>query len=512
MERHLQSVQSEPATMVVSPASSEAQMVQSLGFAIYRALDWGLDESEERELSPQLERLIDLMANNDGDEAGCGADEGYGGPEEEEEAEGGPRAVRTFAQAMRLCAGRLTDPRGAPAHYQAVCRALFVETLELQAFLARVREAKEVSPGGGLPLPLAFGPAPTAWRGLGAGTWVGVPLLAPRQAGATPSRRPCPQASREGCAVRSTVRAAGGGRAGGQAGLLCPQEEESPCGELALKRDRSFSEHDLAQLRSEMAAGRQPASEPPGGPAPAGARGSVAWGPGAQEQGLPAGSSQGPPDPRSVPCGHCSAGEAGMEASPAPDASHRWMEFSHPAESLALTVEEVMDVRRVLVKAEMEKFLQHKELLSGLKKGKICCCCRTRFPLFSWPSSCLFCKRAVCSSCSVKMKMPSRKLAHIPVYVLGFESPLRAAPAAQARLTQKRGAFQSPQAPRVEEEFPHMYAHGSVLKDACADCAHFVADVVRSSRRSVRALNASPRRARQTQSLYVPHTWTLDFQ
>lgn len=40
-------------------------------------------------------------------------------------------------------------------------------------------------------------------------------------------------------------------------------------------------------------------------------------------------------------------------------------------ESLALTVEEVMDVRRVLVKAEMEKFLQNKELFSSLKRGKV---------------------------------------------------------------------------------------------------------------------------------------------
>lgn len=40
-------------------------------------------------------------------------------------------------------------------------------------------------------------------------------------------------------------------------------------------------------------------------------------------------------------------------------------------ESLALTVEEVMDVRRVLVKAEMEKFLHNPELLSSLKKGKV---------------------------------------------------------------------------------------------------------------------------------------------
>lgn len=64
----------------------------------------------------------------------------------------------------------------------------------------------------------------------------------------------------------------------------------------------------------------------------------------------------------------------------------------------------------------------------------------------------------------------------------------------------------------MEEEFPHIYAHGCVLKDVCSDCTSFVADVVRSSRRSVDALNATPRRSRQTQSLYLPDTQTLDFQ
>lgn len=134
------------------------QMVQSLGFAIYRALDWGLDENEERELSPQLEQLIDLMTNSDSEDSGCGtADEGYGGQEEEEEGgEGPPRAVRTFGQAMRCCAARLADPAEAQAHYQAVCRALFAETVELKAFLAKIRDAKEVS-GGREPPPKCWG-------------------------------------------------------------------------------------------------------------------------------------------------------------------------------------------------------------------------------------------------------------------------------------------------------------------------------------------------------------------
>ncbi|XP_047385930.1 protein spire homolog 2 [Sciurus carolinensis] len=634
----------EPTTVMMSLASSEAQMVQSLGFAIYRALDWGLDESEERELSPQLERLIDLMANSDCEDSGCGvADEGYGGPEEEEEAaDGGPRALRTFSQAMRLCAARLTDPRGAQAHYQAVCRALFVETLELQAFLARVREAKEMLQKLGedepqvKPLAELDNLGHTDWARL----WVqlmrelrhGVKLkkvqeqefnplptefqLTPFEMlmqdirarnyklrkvmvdGDIPPRvkkdahelildfirsrpplkqvserrlRPLPQKQRtlhekilEEIKQERRLRPVGDQRLGtrGFGSLPCilsacsgdvkstscinlsvpdagssvqrprprvllkaptlaemeemttSEEEESPCGEAALKRDRSFSEHDLAQLRNEMASGLQPATQPPGGmELPRPRAGSVhTWRPSTREQGSCPVSVYCPPEPSSPQLSKLSSADR-LEASAA-DSRHLWLEFSHPVESLALTVEEVVDVRRVLVKAEMEKFAQDKELCSSLKRGKICCCCRAKFPLFSWPPTCLFCKRAVCTSCSMKMKMPSKKCAHIPVYTLGFESPPRAQ-AAKTTTAPRRDVFQPLQGPQwrsVEEEFPHIYAHGCTLKDVCSDCTSFVADVVRSSRKSVDVLNATPRRSRQTQSLYIPNNRTLDFQ
>lgn len=633
----------EPTTMVVPPASSEAQMVQSLGFAIYRALDWGLDENEERELSPQLERLIDLMANSDCEDSSCGAaDEGYVGPEEEEEAEGGPRAVRTFAQAMRLCALRLTDPHGAQAHYQAVCRALFVETLELRAFLARVREAKEMLKKLGeeepreKPLAELDHLGHTDWARL----WVqlmrelrhGVKLkkvqekefnplptefqLTPFEMlmqdirarnyklrkvmvdGDIPPRvkkdahelildfirsrpplkqvserrlRPVPQKQRtlhekilEEIKQERRLRPVGAQHLGGRGfgSLPCilnacsgdikstscinlsvtdtgsgsqrprprvllkaptlaemeemntSEEEESPCGEVALKRDRSFSEHDLAQLRSEMASGLQSAAQPPGGTEPPRARaGSMhSWRPSSRDQGFCPVSGQSQTLPSSALPSSLSSVDGPEAASP--DTRHLWLEFSHPVESLALTVEEVVDVRRVLVKAEMERFLQDKELFSSLKRGKICCCCRAKFPLFSWPPTCLFCKRAVCTSCSVKMKMPSKKYGHIPVYTLGFES-LQRVPTTKATPTLRRDAFQSLQGPKwrsVEEEFPHIYAHGCVLKDVCSDCTSFVADVVCSSRKSVDVLNATPRRSRQTQSLYIPNTRTLNFQ
>lgn len=87
-------------------------------------------------------------------------------------------------------------------------------------------------------------------------------------------------------------------------------------------------------------------------------------------------------------------------------------------------------------------------------------------------------------------------------------APLRDSPL----LSALSRSLQGPQWRSVEEEFPHIYTHGCVLKDVCSDCTSFVADVVRSSRKSVDVLNTTPRRSRQTQSLYIPHTSALDFK
>ncbi|OXB65079.1 hypothetical protein ASZ78_008362 [Callipepla squamata] len=605
-------------------------MVQSLGFAIYRALDWGLDENEERELSPQLEQLIDLMTNSDSEDSGCGtADEGYGGQEEEEESGEGPlRAVRTFGQAMRFCAARLADPNEAQAHYQAVCRALFAETVELKAFLAKIRDAKEMlqklkedEEAEERPAAELGSLRNTDWARL----WVqlmrelrhGVKLkkvqekqfnplpteyqLTPFEMlmqdirarnyklrkvmvdGDIPPRvkkdahelildfirsrpplkqaserrlRPLPQKQRtlhekilEEIKQERKLRPVETSYRGqkGYSSLPCiphacsshltssscidlsmpeastmparprprvllkaptlaemeemsiSEEEDSPSTESVsgqpMKRDRSFSEQDLAQFQSELGGGHT-APEGLGSldPEPRPRSGSVP----ASYHPVPYGSA-----PR-APLGSVEERpEDSSSTVPSSSSKHLWLEFSHPVESLALTVEEMINVRRVLVKAEMEKFLQSKELYNSLKKGKVCCCCRAKFPLFSWPAACLFCKRSVCSSCSLKMKMPSKKLAHIPVYALGFES-LPGSLLAKALPLRKRETFHSLPGPgwrRVEEEFPHIYAQGSVLRDVCSDCTGFVADVICSSRRSVAVLNAAPRRPTAPRSL-----------
>ncbi|XP_030058614.1 protein spire homolog 2 isoform X2 [Microcaecilia unicolor] len=624
-------------------AFTEPQMVQSLGFAIYRALDWGLDDSEERELSPQLEQLIDLMVNSNSEGGNSGAvDEGYEGQEEEEEVEGTPRVVRTFEHVLKVCAARLTDPREAQVHYQAVCRALFVETMELKAFLIKVQEAKQmlmklrvdeetssdksIADLGNLrntdwarlwvqlmrdlrqgvklkkvqekqfnPLPTEYQLTPfeMLMQDIRARNYnlrkvmvdgdippkvkkdahqvildfirsrpplkpVSERSLRPMAAKQSSLHEKILEEIRQERKLRPVEKQQTGQKAFGSLpciisacsadvkstsciNLSIPElstqrqrprvllkaptlaemeemniseEEESPSAEmrrvtsspLPLKRDRSFSEHDLTQLQNEMGSS-QTRTLGAGGSEGRPRSGSMtaAAGPSSKRKSQ---MVSGESSPFCSDAGSLSSVEERTEASASSirsnSSKHLWLEFSHPVESLALTLEEVINVRRVLVKAEMEKFFQSKDLYNSLKKGKICCCCRVRFPLFSWPAACFFCKRSVCGSCSQKMKMPSKKLPHIPVYTVGFESR-PGAMSMKGNPPHRGDAFQCLRGTHwrsVEEEFPHIYAHGCVLKDVCRDCSCFVADVISTSRKSMDILNSTPCRSRRAQTYH----------
>ncbi|GLD67111.1 protein spire homolog 2, partial [Lates japonicus] len=555
------------------PPTAERQVVQSLGVAIYRALDWGLDDSEERELSPQLERLIERMAGGDqsgeGDScAGNGTtDEGYSGQEEEEEEEeeqeGVIRPVCTFRQVMALCASRLANPNLAPEHYQAVCRALFVETLELQTFLIKIRDAKEARSGAvdegaqaGVKLkkvqdsrstrcPIVVQPHTfemlmqdirakfqhevKAYRAQPPSSPAAVlhdrvlAEITGEKSQASFGSLPC-LAQTCPCNVKSTScidlsmseprpRPPSRPRILLKAPTLAEmeemnisEEEESPDGgELKraessptpLKRDRSFSEHDLALLRGEMLPSLSESAQLDGAVRLRGERARsrtlTSGGPPPYYRASFPGHGWVPSSPARLSLSSVDETTEGSETTSGSRAGdeHQWMEeFSHPVESLALTVDEVINVRRVLVKAEMEKFLQSKELYNNLKRGKVCCCCRVKFPLFSWPSTCLLCKRSVCVSCSAKMKIPSKKMAHIPVYTVGFHST----PKSHGHKSQVYKSLRSLSRHSVEEEFPHLYAHGCTLRDICAECTKFVADVISSSRRSLDILNNTPKR------------------
>lgn len=66
---------------------------------IYKALDYGLKENEERELSPPLEHLIDMMTNTDETESDPCPDEGYEATEEEDECEEEEESVSSASTA-----------------------------------------------------------------------------------------------------------------------------------------------------------------------------------------------------------------------------------------------------------------------------------------------------------------------------------------------------------------------------------------------------------------------------
>lgn len=75
-----------------------------MGIIIYKALDYGLKENEERELSPPLEQLIDRMANTvetDGsnDEGYEAADEGL---EEDDDEKRKVSAIRSYRDVMKV--------------------------------------------------------------------------------------------------------------------------------------------------------------------------------------------------------------------------------------------------------------------------------------------------------------------------------------------------------------------------------------------------------------------------
>ncbi|KAM4688579.1 protein spire homolog 1 isoform 1-T1 [Discoglossus pictus] len=200
-------------------------------------------------------------------------------------------------------------------------------------------------------------------------------------------------------------------------------------------------------------------------------------------------------------------------------------EFCYPVECLALTVEEVMHIRQVLVKAELEKFQQYKDVYNALKKGKLCFCCRTkRFSLFTWSYTCQFCKRPVCSQCCKKMRLPSKPYSTLPIFSLGptalqrgdsflrpekpstsHHRPLRSLP----KLPSKTKSVDKSD---DELQFPKELMEDWSTMEVCVDCKKFITEIISSSRRSLTLANKRARLKRKTQSFYVSSTSGSEFR
>ncbi|XP_025022204.1 protein spire homolog 1 isoform X1 [Python bivittatus] len=199
-------------------------------------------------------------------------------------------------------------------------------------------------------------------------------------------------------------------------------------------------------------------------------------------------------------------------------------EFCYPVECLALTVEEVMHIRQVLVKAELEKYQQYKDVYTALKKGKLCFCCRTRrFSFFTWSYTCQFCKRPVCSQCCKKMRLPSKPYSTLPIFSLGpsalqkGESFMRPDKPSISHHRSLKGIprlsskSKSVDKPSEEALFPKELMEDWSTMEVCVDCKKFISEIINSSRRSLSLANKRARLKRKTQSFYMSSLGTSEY-
>ncbi|XP_069885711.1 protein spire homolog 1 isoform X3 [Dipodomys merriami] len=619
---------------------TETEVIESLGIIIYKALDYGLKENEERELSPPLEQLIDNMANTV--EADGSNDEGYGaadeGLEDEEDEKRKISAIRSYKDVMKICAAHLPTESEAPNHYQAVCRALFAETMELHTFLTKIKSAKEnlkkiqemeksdecgtdleelqhadwarfwvqvmrdlrngvklkkVQQRQYNPLPIEYqltpyemlmddirckrytlrkvmvnGDIPPRLKKSAHEIILDFirsrPPLNPASARKLKPTPPRPRSlherileeikaerklrpvspeeiRRSRLAMRplsmshsfdlSDVNASESPKNVGESsivnGALSSQTKEnglSATQQAPVQRKKLLKAPTLAELDSsdsEEETLHKSTSSSSVSP-------SILEDPVLEAvctrkkppKFLPISSTPQPERRQPPQRRHSIEKETPTNVRqflpPSRQSSRSLEEFCYPVECLALTVEEVMHIRQVLVKAELEKYQQYKDVYTALKKGKLCFCCRTRrFSFFTWSYTCQFCKRPVCSQCCKKMRLPSKPYSTLPIFSLGpsalqrGESCMRSEKPSTSHHRPLRGiarfSSKSKSVDKSDEElqFPKEFMEDWSTMEVCVDCKKFISEIISSSRRSLVLANKRARLKRKTQSFYM---------
>ncbi|XP_070840536.1 protein spire homolog 1 isoform X1 [Chaetodon trifascialis] len=665
----------ESSTDKYGSAPTSLEIIDSLGVMIYKALDYGLKENEERELSPPLERLIDMMTNTEETESDPCPDEGYEATEEEDECEEEEEeeepipatttstvsAIRGYRDIIMLCSSHLPSPSDAPNHYQAVCRALYAETRELHTFLEKIKSAKEnlrrmegetqepvkdlnelqnadwarfwvqvmrdLRDGVKLkkvkerqynPLPIEYQltpyemlmddirskryklrkvmvngdipprlkksaheiilefirsrpplnpvsarklkPHPPRPRSLherlledikaerklrpvspdmirrsrlGAGKSISTPQDLFRSSDT-------PDAPRK-LAV-STQSLASGTMGPSQGGVQpLSQRKRLLRAPTLAELDSSESDEDGTRSSSSMSTSLLDDTSP-----------ESVIGKKAPPKFLPVSATPQPDKRQSPQRRHSIEKEAPTSVLPfappskqtskslveAASGAQGTEEFCYPVECLALTVEEVMHIRQVLVKAELEKFQQYKDVYTALKKGKLCFSCRTkRFSLFTWSYTCQFCKRPVCSQCSKKMRLPSKPYSTLPIYSLGPSAVAKeeacgpSAPAepekhplgsGHSRHSLRRSVYKLSKhssgssskdgRSQDEPELPKELTEDWVTMEICVDCKKFITEIISSSKRNLCMATKRARLNRKTQSFYMSSSNSVNFR
>lgn len=100
--------------------------------------------------------------------------------------------------------------------------------------------------------------------------------------------------------------------------------------------------------------------------------------------------------------------------------SKAWEESISLDNRLSLTLSEIVHIRAVLTKAEVDALPTEGHIRQDVEARKVCfLCLKTRFGIFGpWGQRCTLCKRTVCSKCCSKMNIPMEHFTSVPVVLL----------------------------------------------------------------------------------------------
>ncbi|XP_053692106.1 protein spire [Sabethes cyaneus] len=98
---------------------------------------------------------------------------------------------------------------------------------------------------------------------------------------------------------------------------------------------------------------------------------------------------------------------------------HTWKDTFNLNDRLSLTLEEIVHIRSVMTKAELEGLPVDVHIKEDVEKRKVCfLCLRTRFTIFARGILCKLCQRTVCNKCNQKMRIPTEHFRNVPVVLL----------------------------------------------------------------------------------------------
>jgi len=168
-------------------------------------------------------------------------------------------------------------------------------------------------------------------------------------------------------------------------------------------------------------------------------------------------------------------------------------------ETLDLNMDEVIHIRSVLTKAEMEGLPLDGTLKEDVEKGKVCfLCMKTRFGFWSgYGHKCQLCKQRVCHKCSTKMSIPLEQFSTTPVFTLEPPSASTSNAQTSADTNDKSKRVRKSESFRFRDRIPSFFRSsggGGGSTASCNSTAPNSPDIsLRQSQHLTSSLEAFPR-------------------